>query len=155
MTWTNPTVPISSLRDMLVQSATWQSLTTTPFTSHIHYPGSNISGDVSGTTADPLPLIVLFHEDNRRNKYAVGAAGLAQGTLVAVLYQDTDVGTININAQGILADLLALDTGLALRDGKCSECSDPTPGQRATTDTGVEIGQYRTVTITLEYGLTV
>ncbi len=137
---------------MLAASTSWQTLVGVGnYTSRIHYPGANISGQTG--TADTMPLAVIYHEMNRREKYAVGAAGLAQGTLVLVLYQMTDAGTININAQAILADLLAMETGLALQDGNCGECSDPLGGQRAASDTGTIVGQFRSVTMTLEYGL--
>lgn len=154
MTWVNPPVPVQSLADMLAASTTWQTLVGVGnYTSHIHYPGANINGEQ--TTADALPLAVIFHERNRREKFAVGAAGMAQGTLRLVLYIADAIGSVNQTAQSILADLLAMDTGLALRSGECGECSDPLPGQRATQDTGTLTAYYRSVDITLEYGLSV
>lgn len=143
--WSNPPPVIDSLRTMVAACATFTS-----GTSHVHYPSATLSGELS--TADPLPLAVLFHSSARRSKFAVGAAGLAQGSLSVVLYVSGDVGTVETYGQAILSELLAQDTGLALSDGEASPCSDPTPGQRAA-DAGSLSTEYRTITLTLSYGL--
>lgn len=147
MAYTNPPPVVDSLKTMLAASTTYAAT----YSTRTHYPSADISGE--NATADALPLGVIFHEAARRKKYAVGAAGLAGGTLRLVLYRATDVGTLEAEGQAILSELLALDTGLALQDGDVGPCSDPMPGARAANATGT-VTEYRTITITLNYGLT-
>jgi hypothetical protein len=147
MSLTNPPPVVSSLNTMLAATTTFPAT----YSTRVWYPSADVSGENTGSPAT-MPLAVIFHESARRTKYAVGAAGLAGGSLRLVLYRDTDVGTLETEAQAILSELLALDTGLALRDGDVGACSDPAPGARAA-DATINT-EYRTITINLNYGLT-
>jgi hypothetical protein len=149
--WSNPPAAVDSLKTMLQASATVIALSAT---NNIHYPSADILGENSAATADALPLLVIYQDAARRNKYAVGAAGLAAGTLRVELCMDSDVGTVEQTGQALLADLLAMDTGLAIQDGECSVASDPLPGERAA-NASSHVTSYRVITITLSYGLTV
>ncbi len=148
--WSTPPAAIDSLRTMLLASS---SATSAGLTSgHFHYPSADFVGENSGATPDSLPGAVLFQETMRREVYAAGAAGLAGGTLRVEIYMSGSPGTVETAGQAILADLLANDTGLAIRDGECSVASDPMPGQRAANSTGI-VTSYRCIVLTLNYGL--
>lgn len=142
---------IASLKTMLESSMTWNALTIATGGRTIHYPTVNLNGE-SGA-ASPLPVIVIFPTNAQRTKFAVGAAGVAGGELVVRLHMTGDEAAVEAAGNGILNDLMSNDAGLAIHSGTCSPPSDPTPGMRAANATG-HITNYRTITITLQYGLT-
>jgi hypothetical protein len=153
MTWISPPSAVDTMRTMLLASS---SFTGAGFISaSVHYPAAAIETD-DATAVDTLPVCVLAEESQERTRYAEGARGLPGGVLSIVLHSDTDAGTLETLARNIVDDLILTgqSTGLPIRGGRVGLCSDPTEGQRAAdvTDTN---STFRSISISIEYGLTV
>lgn len=152
MTWTNPPTAVTEMRTMLLASS---SFTGAGFASgNVHYPAAALDS-VNSSTADTLPVCVLAEEAQERTRYAEGARGLPTGTIAIVLYVDTDTGTLEALARSILDDLLLLgqSQGLPIRSGSVGLCSDATSAQLAADETDTQ-AKHRSITITVDYGLT-
>lgn len=148
MVWASTVPPaVQGLKDMLQASPTWISWTG----GGIHYPQAAIS--VEHGTPDSFPIAIIDPGDAKRTKYAAGAPGLLSGTISLMFFDALDSSDLETRARAILADLLANDVGLALTDGSVSRASDPTPAQIAAKDGGITSAYYRSITLTLTFGL--
>jgi len=100
-----------------------------------------------------LPAILLVEVSQERTRYAEGAVPLISGTFKIVFYEaGTDPGDMETFARQLILELGEQYYGLCFRSYQVGRCSDPTPGQRAVAD-GKPSADYRSITITVQYGL--
>ncbi len=147
MSLTNPPAIITALDAMLTLSTTWGTWAAS--TGRTWYPDV----DIQNAT---FPCAALFASNRRRTKFADGAQGAPSGELIITVWAPvtTTIGTMETNAELVLDELLAQDTGIALRDGSVSAAADPTSSARAANDAAQDHTQgFRRISITLEYGL--
>ena len=149
MVWAATVPPaVQGLKDMLALVAAWTSWTNVA----LHYPQSALG--VEHGTPDTFPHGVVVPDEARRTPYAAGAAALAGGRLTLLLYTDVlNAAELETKAEAILAGLCALYVGLPNLSGSVGIASDPLPGQRAAANGGQTACQYRTIAISLTYGL--
>jgi len=119
---------------------------------NIHYPAATLAPDAG--SADSLPAVVLAETDQTRTRYAeLGVAPLFSGTLSMTIHRDTDPGTLEISARAFAAQLQQVIAGLPLNTVSVGLCSDPTEGMAAVDDGGATAASYRSITLTINYGL--
>ena len=148
MVWATTAPPeVTALKAMLIASPTWTAWTG----GGIHYPQAAIS--VEHGTPDPFPIALISPGDNRRSKYAAGARGLSAGSMSVIFYDALESSDMETRVRSILDDLLANDVGLALQDGSVGMSTDPAPAQIATKDGGIVSAYFRSITMSLTYGL--
>jgi hypothetical protein len=151
MTWSNPPDAVDALSTMLLACS---SFTGAGFTSaNIHYPAAAIEVDDGGGSKDALPICLLAETTNSRTPYAeIGVAGLPSGELTAVLYVDTDAGTLEKLARAICKELGTV-VGLPNLNASAGMCSNPTKGARAADADDHAQASHRAIEITITYGL--
>lgn len=136
---------------MLAASPTWISMVgAAAASSSIYYP-------LMDEAAVTMPAAILFPSSRSRTKYITGAAGLAGGDLVLTIKApiSTTADVLEKLGESIIDDLVSNDTGLPISRGAVSPATDPLPGERAAAmDQDSNTGS-RSITITLEYGLSV
>lgn len=148
MVWATTVPPeVAALKTMIQLAATWTAWAG----GGIHYPQAAIT--VEHGTPDPFPIALIDPGENRRTKYAAGATGLSGGSISIILYDAIESSDIETKARALLADLLANDVGLALTEGSVGRSTDPTPAQIAVKDSGTASSYFRSITISLSYGL--
>ena len=140
---------ITAAADMLAASSTWSTMVGAGNElASIYYPHVD-EQDVT------LPAAALFPTARSKHKFIVGAPGLDGGSLTLVIHVPIDTldDALEVAAEAILKDILANDTGLAIQDGSVEPAEEPTPGERAANESPSLQGA-RSITITLDYGLT-
>lgn len=151
MSLTNPPPAVTAVRDMLLacSSVTGAGITT----AKIWYPNA-VAGSDDATTVDALPRIVLAEEDRSIIRYAEGARGLPQGTLLVTLQIDTDTGTLETLARSVADDLELLSHSQGLPNLRCRTglASEPDTAQIAGDQTETA-ARFASITITADYGL--
>jgi hypothetical protein len=138
---------VTALNNMLASAPAWSS-----WGSGVHYPQIALPGDI---TPDTLPAALIVSESAAREGYAAGVKGLLSGSISIILYapETVDSSTLESKARDIIDGLVNLYTGLANLSGSCGLASDPSPGQRAKQAGGTANAAYRTIKISLTYGL--
>ncbi len=157
MVWdTSAAAMVVQLRTQLQASTTWTAAG--GLLANIHHPSANPSGG-NGSTPDPLPLAEIDADGVGFRRYAEGAGALEQGMLkINLIFPATGAsaktpGQVETIARGIVADLHLQGSGIPFRDGATiGQASSPTPGAVAADTTGNPCA-FRTILITLPYGL--
>lgn len=153
--WPTTTIPpaVSALRDMLDACPSWTDAGGAQ--SHVHYPTINPSGVLDNACAMPAALIERMA--THRRPYAEGARALPSGELQLHLYLDVatfpGISDAEAFADVIADELLQQEPGLMLNDATVGEASDPTPAALAANQAPHSFTAYRSVTISLQYGL--
>jgi len=149
MVWaTTRPAEITAMNTMLGSVAAWSA-----WGAGIHYPQLALTSDA---TPDTLPAALLVSESSSRDGYAAGVKGLLSGSVSIILYAPAAMESSDLEskARDILDGLVSLYTGLANISGSVGLSSDPSPGQRAKQAGGIANGAFRTIKISLTYGLT-
>jgi hypothetical protein len=114
-----------------------------------HYPAFD-------PIADGMPACELAERDMQRERYAEGAIPLISGTLSATFFfdktQGPDAGYLETFSRAVILELGEQYYGLAIKSMTATLASAVTPGQRAAEE-NTPGAEYRTVTITAQYGL--
>lgn len=148
MVWaTNRPAEVNALSIMLGTVSAWSA-----WGSGVHYPQLALPGDL---TPDTLPAALIVSESASREGYASGVKGLLSGSLSIVLYAPASYESSDLEskARDILDGLVNLYTGLANLTGEVGLASDPAPAQRAKQAGGMADASFRTIKISLSYGL--
>lgn len=148
MVWaTTRPAEVSALAGMLSSISAWSA-----WGSGVHYPQLALPGD---PTPDTLPAALIVSESASREGYAAGVKGLLSGSISIVLYAPASMESSDLEskARDILDGLASLYTGLANLSGEVGLSSDPTPSQRAKQAGGLANAAYRTIKISMNYGL--
>ena len=152
MTWPATTHPaLALLRTQLVACAA--AISSGLVLARWHYPTANPSA-VRGA-GDPLPLGVIETFNTRRVPWLDSTGGLLAGSATVTLY--ADAATLDAAGQEKLADdlidqLASQESGLIWGELERGEASEPDGEQQAAD--GPAVTNYRTITLTLPFGLT-
>ena len=151
MSLTNPPPAVTALRDMIIACAS--AIAAGIVTARVWYPAAVAESD-DATASAAMPRVILGEESYTRNRYAEGARGLPQGTLTAVIQNDTDVGTLETLARALCDDLEFLSHSQGLANVRCNVglAAEPDAGQRAADETDTS-AQFASISIAVEYGL--
>ena len=128
---TNPPPQISALANMLDLCA-----------SHaldIYYPEAT-----AGTAGN---FSIISPMDERRTRYADGAASIPSGSILLTIYRDTTIGTLETQGQAVQKELTSLAVGLLLRGATVGRCAEAGPALNAGGHT------RKAIDVTVEYGL--
>lgn len=150
MSYSNPPAAVDALQVMILACA--EATAAGISSGNIHYPAATLAPDAG--TPDTLPAVVLAEESHVRTKYAeVGVAPLSSGTLSMTIHRDTDAGTLEKSGRAFALQLMQIVTGLPISNITVGLCSDATEGQTAVDDGGVTSAQFRSITLSITYGL--
>jgi len=153
MTWANPPDVIVELRAMLIACA--GAVSAGLVSGNVHFPYAVAESD-DATSADAMPRAVLSETSHSRTRYAeMGTAALPNGQLIVTIdAEGSDVGQTEQLGRTIAAELAAQSTGLPITGTSVGLCSEESAGRRAAdATTGDAKAAYRTITITVDWGL--
>lgn len=134
MSLTDPPNAVSSINTMLGLCASW------PVGATTWYPSA--ADNQSGTFA------VLSEDSHQRTRFAIGAEGIASGTIRVTLRGAYTIGALETLGRTLAYELSSLDGPLPIRSVTTELCNDPDPGDVA----GGE--ERRAIELLIEYGLT-
>lgn len=150
MSWSNPPPAVDALRTQILACA--EATAASIASGNIHYPAATLAPDAG--SADSLPAVVLAETSHTRTRYAeVGVTPLPGGELTMTIHRDTDAGTLETSARAFASQLPAVVAGLPISGISVGLCSDPSEGMTAVDDGGVAAASYRSITLTITYGL--
>jgi hypothetical protein len=150
VSWSNPPEAVDALRTQILACA--EASAAGISSGNIHYPAANIAPDAG--SADALPVVVLAETSQTRTKYAeAGVAPLFSGEISMTIHRDTDVGTLEKSARAFALQLPQVIAGLPINSVSVGMCSDPSEGQTAADDGGIANASFRSITMTISYGL--
>lgn len=150
MAWTTPIPPaVSAFRDMLVACSSAVSFGLVQ--ARFHYPKASMHGAGAATR----PHAEIDETNSVRERYAeAGVLGNPSGTLFCTIHAESSISTLEELARNLCSELVSQSTGLPIRSCNAGRASDPTPGQRAADATTADnVAEFRSITITVEWGL--